>query len=373
VGVCRVCGKVSKVVSDVIGLCAECIRSKYEVVSEVTELHKLSRELLNLPQYSRTSGGLRCSLCVNECNLVEGGRGFCGNYVAGGGRLQPVTGSYDIAYGSWYYDPHPTNCVAYPICPAVTGRGYPKYAVRPNGEVGYYNLAVFYATCSLNCLYCQNWRGRADALRFNQVMSVSELVNAALNSRVTCICYFGGDPSPNSIHALKVSRGVLKEVRKSGRVMRICWETNGTEDPRIMREMARVSLESGGIVKVDLKAWTPQMYQVLTGVNAIDRVKENIKLVASMRCLRDEPPLLVVSILVVPGYVDDVELRGMAEFISSVDAEIPVVLLAFHPHHILRDLPPTSRGHMDEAVKIMRSCGVRNVYIGNEWLLGNYY
>lgn len=297
--------------------------------------------------------------------------GYCGNYLYEHG-FKHVLGSYDLSYGEWYYDPHPTNCVAFPVCPAVTGRGFPKYSVTPNGEIGYYNLAVFYATCSLNCVYCQNWRGRRDSFLLGRKVSVDELVKAALHPRVTCVCYFGGDPTPNVIHALKASREILSKVG-GDRVMRICWETNGTLNPNIMREVTEISLESGGIVKIDLKAWTPNVYQALTGVDAVERVKENIKLVSSYMSTRKDPPLLVVSVLLVPGYVDPVEIRGIASFLASLNADIPVVLLAFRPDFILRDLPPTSRRHMCESVRIMKDLGMKNVFVGNEWLLSDYY
>jgi pyruvate formate lyase activating enzyme len=369
-GRCVLCGKVSPVISDVIGYCVDCLRGMDAVPDNVILAHKKAREVLKVPSIKYGSGKFRCNLCINNCYLSDGVLGYCGNYTYANG-FKSTLSSFEVAYGSWYYDPHPTNCVAFPVCPAITGKGYPKYTLRPTGEVGYYNLAVFYGTCSLNCLYCQNWRGRVEALSSKQLMTVDELVNAALNDRVTCICYFGGDPTPNIIHALRVSKEVLS--RGKGRVLRICWETNGTLNTDIMREVAKISLESGGIVKIDLKAWSPQIYQVLTGVNAVERVKENIKLVASMMNLRDEPPLLVVSVLLVPGYVDLTEVRGIAEFLASLNTEIPVVLLAFHPDFMLRDLPPTSKRHMYESVKVMRKLGLRNVFVGNEWLLGNYY
>ncbi|MEM4789131.1 MAG: radical SAM protein, partial [Ignisphaera sp.] len=123
-------------------------------------------------------------------------------------------------------------------------------------------------------------------------------------------------------------------------------------------------------------AYSPQIYQALTGVDgfkAIARVKENIKIVASMAKKRSDIPLLVVSILLVPGYVDETELQGMAEYIASIDKSIPVVLLAFYPNHLLRDLPPTSIHHAKKAFEIFRKYGVEKVFIGNEWLLGPYY
>ncbi len=369
-GRCKRCGKESITISNLIGYCADCIRAFESIPKELMGIHISTRRKFNVSYLSGLKGRFKCNICLNNCSLGKEVSGLCGNYIYDEG-FKSVLGSFDLAYGSWYYDPHPTNCVAFPVCPAITGLGYPKYSLRPNGEVGYYNLAVFYATCSLNCLFCQNWYGRIEAIRTSQIIAVDELVNAALNDKVTCICYFGGDPTPNVIHAMRASRETLNKVR--GRVLRICWETNGTVNPSIMREMARISLESGGIVKIDLKAWTPQVYEVLTGVNAAERVMENIKLVASMADLRDSPPLLVVSILLVPGYVDEFEVSNIAEFISSVNPEIPVVLLAFHPHFMLNDLPRTSRDHMYKAIKIMREHGIKHVYVGNEWLLGNDY
>ncbi len=205
-----------------------------------------------------------------------------------------------------------------------------------------------------------------------EARSVEELVDAAMDPRVTCICYFGGDPTPHAAWAIAASRMVLRRARERGVVKRICWETNGTADPRVMRQMAKLSLESGGIVKIDLKAWTPSVYQALTGVDAVRRVRENVRLVAEMwreEGGRREPPLLVTSLLLVPGYVDDVEVRGWAEYLASIDPDIPLMLLAFHPDYLLRDLPSTPRRQALEAARIAKKAGLRRVYIGNAWLL----
>ncbi|MET1127968.1 MAG: radical SAM protein, partial [Thermoproteota archaeon] len=70
-------------------------------------------------------------------------------------------------------------------------------------------------------------------------------------------------------------------------------------------------------------------------------------------------------------------VRGVAGYVRKLEEEtgarIPVVLLAFHGEHLMRDLPPTSRRHMEEALKAVREAGVSEVYVGNEWLLGDYY
>lgn len=376
---CRLCGRSGRVVSNAIGVCAECLRSRGgEALKISSEVHARFRLSVGLP-VRPPQGGVRCRVCVNECSIPEGSKGFCGLWVSKGGRLQPITG-YGRAVVLWYLDPHPTNCVAQPVCPASTSRGYPAYTRVPGVEYGYYNLAVFFGGCSLDCIFCQNWEHKdmiaRDRVPSKYVRSVDELVEAAMNPKVTCICYFGGDPGPQSFYALMASRKVVSRASREGLTKRVCWETNGVENPAIMREMARLSMVSGGIVKIDWKAWTPAIYEALTGIDgerAVRRVKENVRLVAGMMGERPQPPLLVVSTLLVPGYVDAYEVGRIAEYLAGLNPDIPYVLLAFHPDHLLRDLPPTSTKHAEDTVKAAKEAGLREVFIGNEWLLGNYY
>ncbi|PUA32371.1 MAG: hypothetical protein B7O98_06855 [Zestosphaera tikiterensis] len=146
--------------------------------------------------------------------------------------------------------------------------------------------------------------------------------------------------------------------------------------PALKGRLSVVSLTSGGIVKIDWKAWTPQVYEALTGVNgvkAVERVKENVKLVNELSTSRPEPPLLVVSTLLVPGYVTIEEVEHIAEFLANVNPNIPYVLLAFYPKHLMSDLPTTSREHAFKAYEVARNAGLKEVFIGNVWLLSNSY
>ncbi|MDD1752914.1 MAG: radical SAM protein, partial [Methanotrichaceae archaeon] len=111
---------------------------------------------------------------------------------------------------SWYHDPLPTNCVADWVCPAGTGAGYPKYAHSPGPEYGYDNLAIFFHGCSFNCLYCQNWHFRKAILR--PEMSYAERLVSRVNKRTSCICFFGGDPTPQLPFALEISKQALEEA-----------------------------------------------------------------------------------------------------------------------------------------------------------------
>ena len=367
-GTCQYCSKSAKTISNVIGFCADCIRDQFEEIwPKIKGVHDRSRKAYGLPEEPpRATDGIPCPLCVHKCQIPEGGRGFCGlrrvenNGIRGG---RPHEGNL-----YYYYDPLPTNCVGDFVCPAGTGCGHPQYAVSKGPEYGYKNLAVFYHACSFNCLYCQNYQFKERTVS-SPVVSAKELARAADES-TTCICYFGGDPTPQILHALKTSKLSLEKA--SNRILRICWETNGSVREPFLTMMAEVSLRSGGCIKFDLKAWHEGLHHALCGVTNRQTL-ENFKTLSKWIWKRPEPPFLIASTLLVPGYVDEHEVGAIARFIAHLDPEIPYSLLAFYPHFYLQDLPTTSRSHALRCKEIAEQQGLHRVHIGNLHLLGEDY
>ncbi|HDI74865.1 MAG: radical SAM protein [Thermoprotei archaeon] len=370
---CAICGKKSALISRIIGVCVDCLRdSPKEALEVAMKAHEISRGKYGLPsEPPRDPKGIKCTFCANECKIPEEGYGFCGLVRNQGNKLIRLAGTPDKAIVDCYYDPLPTNCVAEWTCPGCTGRGYPKYAYEPSAERGYYNLAVFYGACNLDCLFCQNWHYRENTFRLSPTMSSEELASK-ITRRVSCICFFGGDPSPQMPHALKASTIALEQAVREGRILRICWETNGLMNPVFLERAVELSLESGGCIKFDVKAWTPPVYKALTGCDN-SSLFENFRKAAKRINERKEPPLVVASILLVPGYVDYYEVEKIVNFIADIDTSIPLSLLAFHPDYLIDDLPPTSRKHAMEAYALAKRAGLENVNIGNIWLLGDYY
>jgi pyruvate formate lyase activating enzyme len=255
------------------------------------------------------------------------------------------------------------------VCPGGTGSGYPRWAYKAGPEYGYENLAVFYEACSFDCLYCQNWHYRVDGPRRAPVGP--EALARAVNARVSCICFFGGDPTPQLPHALAAAEEALR--LSSPRILRICFETNGSMNPALLEGALDLSLRTGGVIKFDLKAWTPALHHALTGApNA--QTLENFRRLAREFPRRPEVPLLVASILLVPGYVDEAEVGKLAEFIAALNPAIPVSLLAFYPNCLMDDLPCTSWAHLERGLAAVRAAGIQTVHIGNRHLLwrGDY-
>lgn len=367
-GTCLSCGQRAKTISDRIGFCVSCIRNYWpEIEPAIKKIHASTRKAFGLPEFPpKAEGGLPCNLCFHRCRIPEGAFGYCGVWQNRQGRL--IGPGPEEAFVSWYLDPLPTNCVADFVCAGGTGAGFPQFAYQAGPERGYFNLAVFYEACNFNCLYCQNWHFRKRSLHSRGHASAQMLSD--LKPQVSCICYFGGDPGPQTPHALAFSKRALEKA--SGRILRICWETNGAENPRIIRQMMNLSLKSGGVLKVDLKAFSFSVHFTLCGVSN-QATLENFKLLAELASLRPVPSSLVASTLLVPGYVDEEEVAALARFISDLDPEIPWSLLAFYPTFYLDDLPPTSLRHAQAALSAARSAGLKKVHLGNTHLLGDNY
>ena len=360
-GTCSVCGKQGKRIADAIGVCGQCVVPAVRDDPELpSRIHAVPREELGLPA-ARTGEGALCSRCVNQCRIPEGEAGLCGVRHNQDGT---VVGRDERAAVQWYHDALPTNCVGMPFCAGNEGVGYPEYSVTAGAEHGYKNLAVFYQACGFDCLFCQNWHFR-DGLRRPSLRTAEQLVSAA-DRRTTCICYFGGDPTPQIEHALAAARLARRE-RGDG-VLRICWETNGSMNLRLAQQAMELSLESGGCVKFDLKAFTPELHQVLCGTSNRWTLR-NFQRLSEMADARPDPPALIASTLLVPGYVTAEEVGRIASFIASCNPGTPYALLGFHPQFYMSDLPVTSRQEAEACLAAAREAGLSRVRLGNEHLL----
>ncbi len=357
--VCGYCGKKSSLIAKYPGYCKDCIVHHFNDIKECIEnVHRITRKDFNLPVVRPQKGEI-CGQCVNDCRIRD--VGYCGLIRIEDNRLKRFENETFLEF---YHDALPTNCVASWVC-AAEGKGYPEYSYTPGPEYGYKNLAVFFRNCTFNCLYCQNWHFKEPYARLYTI----EDVISKIDEDTACICFFGGDPTPSINFALNLSEAILKKVK---RIFRICWETNGSANKFYIKRMLELSLESGGILKIDFKAITPSLHYALCGADNRNTL-ENIEYCALFLEKRRKIPVLVVSTLLVPGYIDEKEIREMAKFLSKIDKKIPWSFLAFYPTFYMKDLPTTSRRHAQRAVEIAREYGMENVKVGNLHLLSHLY
>lgn len=344
---CEVCS--SRTAAEAIGVCGPCLRD--DPTSRLrTAARAHVRSQSPLPgRIPKARAGVVCSLCGNECRLAAGQKGFCGLRENRDGKLVHTAGTSRVGLAAYHRDPLPTNCVAGWVCESRRGMN---------------NLAVFLGGCSFDCLFCQNRSHHSMLLRGRPLVPPERLA-AAAGPDVACICFFGGDPSPQIAFALAAARTAREQAR--GRSLRICWETNGNLNPGFMRPVTAVTRESGGWIKFDLKAFDSRIHRALTGAdNRV--VLSNFRRLALPAGI-SQPPRLAASTLLVPGYVDEVEVGAIARFISDLNPDIPYSLLAFHPDHRMRDLPFTSREHAERCREAALAAGLNRVRIGNRHLL----
>lgn len=362
-GKCVNCGKASPLISEGPGVCLTCVRDDWDKVkNHLQDVHKKAREQFGLPESPpRGKNGIACNICMNECQILPGGKGYCGIRKNTGGKLQEI----GAGFLDWYYDALPTNCVADWVCPGCSSSGYPKYSHTRGPEYGYQNLAVFYRACTFDCFFCQNWHFKE---HLGNEVSPQELASK-VDEKTACICYFGGDPTPQIKHALETSKIALEKSKmRKERGVRICWETNGSVNQRFLKQMEEISLESGGCIKFDLKTWNENLNLALCGVTN-KRTLENFAWLAQFVDKRPGLPFLIASTLLIPGYIDLEEVRGIAHFIASLNRNIPYSLLGFYPHFVMNDLPRTNKSLALAALEIARKEGLKNVHIGNPALL----
>ena len=349
---CRVCGLGGSQVSAGLAVCGDCFCAQPGRALALAEAtHRHTREVVGLPVVPpHTPGGVQCPLCVQQCRLGEGERGYCALRTARGGRLVHLAGTRSTGLLHWYPDPLPTNCVANWVCPGSQKRGR-------------HNLAVFYASCTLNCLFCQNWQFREQALRSARRLSAAALAETA-TAATYCVCFFGGDPSSQILHALATAE------RLARRRVVVCWETNGTSNAKLLDHAVALPLATGGCVKFDLKAYDENLHRALTG-SSNQRTLENFARAARRFVDRPQPPPLVASTLLVPGYVTPEEVGRIARFIAGLNPLIPYALLAFAPQFYMSDLPRTSLEHAEAAAAAARAAGLTQVRISNRHLLSS--
>ena len=366
---CSLCKNSSSTISAKLGVCKQCLLTDFEKAMKIVDANRLEcRKLYNLPvSIPQVKDGISCGDCVNNCVIAEGELGFCNLVTNKKGKKVRLAGD-EIKGGlfSFYHDPLPTNCVAEPFCPGCTSSGYPKYSYVKGPEIGYNSLAVFYQSCTYDCLFCQNYQYRKGVHLATPTMP--EVLIKALKQTTSCICFFGGDPASQIRHSIAVGRQAIAKAKKEKRIIRVCWETNGSARPSLMKKATAIALKTGGLIKIDFKAFDDRIMKALCGSSNKFTI-QNIRNIGSIVKDRPETPLLVVSTLLVPGYVEKDQVEQIAKLLVEIDPTIPYSLLAFYPAFVIDDLPTTSRKQAEECFAVAKKAGLENVWIGNKHLL----
>ncbi|MFX0169255.1 MAG: radical SAM protein [Candidatus Hodarchaeota archaeon] len=338
------------------------------MVKQVTQTaHQWRQFLFELPDtVPQTRNGVGCKICANECVIPPSELGYCGLRANVNGRLEgKVTASKALMH--YYFDPHITNCCGSYFCPGGTGVGYPEWAKTPRPEYGFTNLAVFFYGCGLDCLFCQNVSHKK--ISQGTTVEIDSFLNViSQNEKITCVCYFGGSPEPQlpfTIKVLEACQTLFKD-----RLLRQCFEMNGQGNPSLIKKMGRLTEQTGGIIKFDLKAYSESIYQALCGRSKRPSFANFQMLADQLEFEQREYPPLMATTLLVPHYIDEVEVRQIARFIKELNQpSIEYSLLIFHPQHLMKDLPVTPLHQAQRCYDAAKSELGKRPHVGNLGLL----
>jgi pyruvate formate lyase activating enzyme len=176
------------------------------------------------------------------------------------------------------------------------------------------------------------------------------IVREALARGCKSISFTYNEPTIFTEYAIDV----MKIARKKG--LRGVYVTNGYESHECW-DAIKGHVDAANI---DLKAYNKKFYTKLCKVPDFEPVKDSIAYAKKLGIWVE------VTTLIIPDWNDDEsELKQEAEFLASVDPEMPWHVTAFHPDYRLLDKDPTPPATLMKAREIGKMAGIRHVYCGN--------
>ena len=275
---------------------------------------------------------VQCQLCKHFCKIADGQRGICKVRENRAGTL------YSLVYG---------QSVATSIDPIEKK---PIYHLHPGSS----SFSIATVGCNFTCRHCQNWEiAQYPCMHEGAIpgkeLSSESVVSQARLARCTSVAYTYTEPTVFFEYAYETA----KLARQAG--LKNVFVTNGYTSAAALKTIAPY-LDA---VNVDLKSFSEDFYHKICGAK-LQPVLDTIRL------YRELGIWVEVTTLIIPGYNDDEEqLKGIADFIVNLGAEIPWHVTAFYPTHELKDAPFTSARILRRARQIGIDAGLRYVYEGN--------
>lgn len=275
---------------------------------------------------------VQCGLCCHRCLISPGKRGICAVRENRDGTL------YTLVYD---------KVISRNIDPIEKK---PLFHFLPGSRS--FSLAT--PGCNFRCKHCQNadisqFPRAHDGIVAGEPMAPSAIVEAAQNHRCASISYTYTEPTIFFELAYDTARLAAEAGLKN------VFVTNGYITPEALKTI-QPYLHAANI---DLKGFTDDFYTKICGAR-LQPVLDSIKLYWELGIW------IEITTLIIPGHNDsDEEMRGIANFIKSLSADIPWHVSRFHPTYKLTDQPITPTKTLKRAREIGLEAGLRFVYEGN--------
>ena len=274
---------------------------------------------------------VHCYLCSHHCRIANQKFGFCGVRQNIDGLL------YTHVYGrpcAMHIDPIEKK---------------PLYHFFPGSTA--FSIATI--GCNFHCGFCQNWEISQTNIRdggfLDKEFPPEEVVKAALKSRCKSISYTYTEPTVFFEYAYDTAKlAKVKGIYNN-------FVTNGYMTKEAL-EMIKPYLDAAN---VDLKFFKDSSYKTICA-GSLESVLNSIRLMHELDIWVE------VTTLIVPGENDsEEELTDIAQFIASVDKNMPWHVSRFHPDYKFTDHGATPEAILKKAQDIGCKAGLNYIYVGN--------
>jgi pyruvate formate lyase activating enzyme len=275
--------------------------------------------------YTETiEGKIHCKLCPNGCVIGDGHTGICRVRSNADGELElPLYGRLS----SVSVDPIEKK---------------PLYHFHPGEPI----LSVGFFGCSFRCPFCQNYRISQETDPRGRVVPPESIPDMAAESGSFAVAYTYNEPTIHFEYVMAAAAAARERGLKNVLV------SNGYLNPEPAKELLSV-LDAANI---DLKSFDEEFYSKEIG-GRLEPVKEFIRIASRHTSLE-------VTTLVIPGKNDsEAEIGSIAEFLASLDENIPYHLSCYYPTYKY-SIPPTQVESVLNLVSVARR-SLNYVYAGN--------
>jgi|YNPNPStandDraft_1061719.scaffolds.fasta_scaffold01913_13 pyruvate formate lyase activating enzyme len=323
-GLCGLC--VASLSLGVEGLCQETEVKPFKADAP-EKAWKWSKEAYHYNQKGKIAF---CNTCPHLCQLAPRDRGVCRSKVNINGRL------ISLSYG---------NPSAVHVDPMEKK---PLFHFFPGSQI----FSVGIAGCNFRCLNCQNWQisqKKPEELDFVELFP-EKLVEKASQMNIHFIAFTYSEPI--SFYEYVYDSSVLAKKNN----IRTALISNGFINPTPLKLLTKYI----DAANINLKSFSDEIYRNLNG-GRLDPVLETLEI------LSKEGVWLEITTLMVPTYVDDMEMikRMCGWILNKLGPNHPLHFLRFFPQYKLKRLPPTPIEVLEKARETALYEGIRYVYIGN--------
>ncbi len=281
--------------------------------------------------YEKIAGTkVKCRLCAHSCIISPSKRGICSVRENRDGKL------YSLVYG---------KVIANHIDPIEKK---PLFHFHPGSR----SFSIATAGCNFKCRHCQNYQisQHVDSLLDmpgEDITPEQVIMEAELSGCESISCTYT-EPTIFMEFAYDCSRLARQKGIKN------VFVSNGYTSAEAARAIAPY-LDANNI---DLKG-DDNFYKEIVGAR-LQPVLDTIRL------MKELGVWIEITTLIIPSYNDsDDFLRWAAEFIKSVDSNIPWHVTQFYPTYHLTDQPRTPIQTLRKAREIGLNAGLQYVYVGN--------